>query len=62
MTNLWSHLQDNLEGGTDLAGALAKVFKVIENMRNGSKRALFLMTDGMNTVDGNPTAFAESLR
>ncbi|XP_022108955.1 complement factor B-like [Acanthaster planci] len=55
-------LKDNLGGGTALRGALERVLALSQDMRNESKKALFLMTDGEATVGKDPAAIAESLR
>ncbi len=49
-------------GGTALEDAFSRVFDLVPAMRNGSKRALFILTDGVVTIGDDPFASAESLR
>ena len=54
--------QGNRGGGTALGDAFLKVFELVPDMRNGSKKALFILTDGVVTIGDDPSALAQSLR
>ncbi|XP_033643079.1 sushi, von Willebrand factor type A, EGF and pentraxin domain-containing protein 1-like [Asterias rubens] len=55
-------LKGNRGGGTALGDAFLKVFELVPDMRNGSKKALFILTDGVVTIGDDPSALAQSLR